>query len=140
MSVINLRSGASGPLTHAQVDQNFSNLNNDKAGYVSGEGGAQTQDTSKSTGVTINKKCGAITLHDESMNADEIKTFTFTNSELGANDILVLNHASGGTAGKYVLNAQVTSGSASINVTNISAGALAEAIVIRFAVIKVVVA
>ena len=140
MSAINLRSGASGPLTHAQVDQNFTNLNNDKAGYVSGEGGADTQNTSKSTGVTINKKCGAITLHNESMSADEIKSFALTNSEVGANDIVVLNHASAGTAGKYALNAQASAGSVSINVTNISAGALSEAIVIRFAVIKVVVA
>jgi hypothetical protein len=49
---------------------------------------------------------------------------------------VVLNHASAGTAGAYTLNAQAAAGSASINVRNVTGGALSEAIVIRFAVIK----
>ena len=43
MSSITLRSASSTPLTHAHVDANFTNLNNDKAGYVAGEGDTQTQ-------------------------------------------------------------------------------------------------
>jgi hypothetical protein len=67
-------------------------------------------------------------------------TFTLTNSTIAATDLLVLNHTSGGTAGSYLLNAQAAAGSASINVRNVTAGALAEAIVIGFAVIKAVTA
>ena len=49
-----------------------------------------------------------------------------------------LRPPSGGTAGAYALNAQCAAGSAAINVRNVTAGNLAEAIVIRFAVIKAV--
>ena len=140
MSTIVTRAGKGSPLTHTEVDANFTNLNTDKAGYITGEGGAVTQATSKSTAVTLNKKCGTVTLNNAALAADAIVSFTLTNSTIAATDVVVLNHASGGTAGKYALNAQAAAGSASINVTNISAGALSEAIVIRFAVIKAVAA
>jgi predicted aconitase with swiveling domain len=68
--------------------------------------------------------------------ADTTVSFTLTNSSIAAGDILVMNHISGGTAGSYLLNAQSAAGSASINVRNITAGSLSEAIVIAFAVIK----
>ena len=140
MSTIVTRAGKGSPLTHTEVDANFTNLNTDKAGYITGEGGTVTQATSKSTAVTLNKKCGTVTMHDAALAADAIVSFTLTNSTIAATDVVVLNHASAGTAGKYALNAQAAAGSASINVTNISAGSLSEAIVIRFAVIKAVTA
>ena len=140
MSTIVTRAGKGSPLTHTEVDANFTNLNTDKAGYITGEGGALTQATSKSTAVTLSKKCGTITMNNAALAADTIVSFTLTNTTIAATDVVVLNHASGGTAGKYALNAQAAAGSASINVTNISAGALSEAIVIRFAVIKAVTA
>ena len=138
MSTIITRAGKGSPLTHTEVDANFTNLNTDKAGYIAGEGGVVTQATSKSTSVTLNKKCGLITLHNAALASNAIVSFTFTNSTIASTDVIALNHASGGTAGKYVLNAQAAAGSASINVTNISSGSLSEAIVIRFAVIKAV--
>ena len=140
MSTIVTRAGKGSPLTHTEVDANFTNLNTDKAGYITGEGGAVTQATSKSTAVTLNKKCGTVTLNNAALAADAIVSFTLTNSTIAETDVVVLNHASAGTAGKYALNAQAAAGSASINVTNISAGSLSEAIVIRFAVIKAVTA
>tara|TARA_X000001382_G_C3121851_1_gene163420 strand:- start:391 stop:813 length:423 start_codon:yes stop_codon:yes gene_type:complete len=140
MSTIVTRAGKGSPLTHTEVDANFTNLNTDKAGYITGEGGAVTQATSKSTAVTLSKKCGTVTMNNAALAADTIVSFTLTNTTIAATDVVVLNHASGGTAGKYALNAQAAAGSASINVTNISAGALSEAIVIRFAVIKAVAA
>ena len=140
MSTIVTRAGKGSPLTHTEVDANFTNLNTDKAGYITGEGGAVTQATSKSTAVTLNKKCGTVTLNNAALAADAIVTFTLTNSTIAATDVVVLNHASAGTAGKYALNAQAAAGSASINVTNISAGSLSEAIVVRFAVVKAVTA
>ena len=139
MSTIVTRAGKGSPLTHTEVDANFTNLNTDKAGYVAGEGGTVTQATSKSTGVTLSKKCGQITMNAAALAADTTVTFTLTNTEVVATDIIVLNHVSGGTAGSYFLNAQAGSGSASINVRNITSGSLSEAIVIGFAIIKAVV-
>tara|TARA_B100000902_G_scaffold184053_1_gene176643 strand:- start:692 stop:1114 length:423 start_codon:yes stop_codon:yes gene_type:complete len=140
MSTIVTRAGKGSPLTHTEVDANFNNLNTDKAGYITGEGGAVTQATSKSTGVTLSKKCGTVTMNNAALAADTLVSFTLTNTTIAATDVIVLNHASAGTAGKYVLNAQAAAGSALITVTNISAGALSEAIVIRFAVVKAVAA
>jgi len=140
MSTIVTRSGKGSPLTHVEVDANFTNLNTDKAGYITGEGGTVTQATSKATAVTLDKKCGQITMNAASLAADTTVTFTLTNSTIAATDLLVLNHVSGGTAGAYLLNAQAAAGSASINVRNVTAGTLAEAIVIGFAVIKAVTA
>ena len=140
MSTIVTRAGKGSPLTHTEVDSNFTNLNTDKAGYITGEGGTVTQATSKATAVTLSKKCGQITMHNASLAADTTVSFTLTNTTIVATDLLVLNHVSGGTAGSYLLNAQCGAGSASINVRNITAGSLGEAIVIGFAVIKAVTA
>jgi hypothetical protein len=105
-------------------------------GYGAGAGGTVTQATDKSTGVTLDTRCGTITLNAATLNADTTASFTLTNSQIAATDVLILNHASDGTAGAYTLNAQAAAGSASINVRNVTAGNLGEAIVIRFAVIK----
>jgi hypothetical protein len=104
-------------------------------GYGAGRG-TVTQATNKSTGVTLNAPCGDITMNGEALAADTTATFTLTNSSITANDALVLNHVSGGTALAYSLNAQAAAGSASVNVRNITAGSLSEAIVIRFSIIK----
>jgi len=108
-------------------------------GYVSG-GGTVTQATSKTTGVTLNTVCGQVTMNAAALAANTTATFTLTNSTIAATDVLILNHVSGGTAGSYLLNAQAAAGSAAINVRNITAASLSEAIVIRFAVIKSVTA
>ena len=135
-----LVAGSSGQVTYNSAGiQSGGNLNYDSStgtfGYGSGRG-TVTQATNKSTGVTLNAPCGAITMNGAALSADTTVSFTLTNSSIAATDLLVLNHISGGTAGSYVLNAQAADGSASINVTNISTGSLSEAIVIGFAVIK----
>jgi hypothetical protein len=104
-------------------------------GYVNGTG-TITQATNKATGVTLNGPSGQITLNGAALAANTTVSFTLTNSSITANDILILNHLSAGTAGSYLLNAQSAAGSASINVRNITAGSLSEAIVIGFAVIQ----
>jgi hypothetical protein len=111
-----------------------------KQGYTTGSGGVVTQATSKATGVTLSKPTGQITLNNAALAADTTVSFTLTNTVIEANDILVMNHISGGTAGSYLLNAQSAAGSTSINVRNITTGSLSEAIVIAFAVIKAVIA
>ena len=109
-----------------------------KQGYATGSGGAVVQSSSKSTGVTLDKSNGQITMDAASLSAATVVSFTLTNSIIEAGDIIVMNHISGGTLGSYIFNASTAAGSASINVSNWTAGALAEAVVIRFAVIKVV--
>jgi hypothetical protein len=104
-------------------------------GYISGAG-TITQATNKATAVTLNSPSGQITLNGAALAADTTVSFTLTNSSITANDVLILNHLSAGTAGSYLLNAQAAAGSASINVRNITSGSLSEAIVIGFAVIK----
>jgi len=111
-----------------------------KHGYATGAGGTVTQATSKATGVTLSKSTGQITLNNAALAADTTVSFTLTNTVIEAGDILIMNHISAGTAGSYLLNAQSAAGSASINVRNITAGSLSEAIVIAFAVIKAVTA
>jgi len=111
-------------------------------GYATGAGGTVTQLTSKSTAVTLNKTCGQITMSNASLAHDTVVSFDLNNTTIAAGDVLILNHVSGGTAGKYLLNAQCGAGLAAINVknTNPTSGALAEAIVIAFVVIKAVTA
>ena len=111
-----------------------------KHGYATGSGGTVTQATSKATGVTLSKSTGQITLNNAALAADTTVSFTLTNTVIEADDILIMNHISAGTAGSYLLNAQSAAGTASINVRNITAGSLSEAIVIAFAVIKAVTA
>jgi hypothetical protein len=111
-----------------------------KQGYATGAGGTVTQVTSKATGVTLSKSTGQITLNAAALASDTTVSFTLTNTVVESGDILIMNHISGGTAGSYLLNAQSAAGSASINVRNITAGSLSEAIVIAFAVIKAVTA
>ena len=107
-----------------------------KLGYTTGSAGTVTQITSKATGVTLNKTNGQITLNNAALASDTTVSFTLTSTSIAAGDVLILNHISGGTAGSYLLNAQSAAGSASINVRNITAASLSEAIVIAYAVIK----
>lgn len=105
-------------------------------GYATGAGGTVTQATSKSTGVTLNKLSGQITMNNAALAADTIVSFVLTNTNIAAGDVLILNHVSGGTPGSYGLNARCGAGSATIDVRNNTAGSLGEAIVIGFVLIK----
>lgn len=101
-------------------------------------GGTVTQATSKSTGVTLDRTCGQITLNNASLAATTSVSFTLTNAEILANDVIVVNIASGATANSYsVLVDAVAAGSCRIQVRNVTGGALAEAVVLNFGVIRV---
>jgi hypothetical protein len=107
------------------------------AGYMSGQGGTVTQATSKSTGVSLSKLCGNITMDAASLAADTAVSFAFTNANIAAGDLLIMSHISGGTLGAYsVTPSSFAAGSCQVNVRNLTAGALAEAIVLRFIIIK----
>lgn len=107
-----------------------------KLGYASGQGGTVTQITSKSTGVTLNRLSGQVTMSNANLAAGTIASFTMSNNTVGSEDNVILNHISGGTLGAYGLNARTGSNSMTIDVRNNTAGDLAEAIVLRFTVIK----
>jgi hypothetical protein len=111
-------------------------LSGEQLGYTSDAQGTVTQATSKSTGVTLNKSAGQITMNNAALGATTNVTFTLTNSFISANDILILNVGSGATAGAYnCWVSGLSAGAATITVRNISAGSLSEAVVINFALI-----
>jgi hypothetical protein len=105
-------------------------------GYTAAAQGTVTQQTNKSTAVTLNKSAGQITMNGAALNATTNVTFTLNNSTISAKDVVVLSVAAGATAGAY--NCWISSkatGSCTITVRNITAGNLSEAVVINFAVI-----
>lgn len=100
-------------------------------------GGVVTQATSKSTGVTLDRRCGQITLNAASLAATTSVGFTLTNSHIKSSDIVVVNIASGATADSYAVTVDaVADGSCRIQLRNVTAGALAEAVVLNVGVIK----
>jgi hypothetical protein len=109
-------------------------------GYATGAGGTVAQATSKSTGVTLNKVTGEITMDAEALAANTVVSFTLTNSAIAAGDYVQVQHVSAGTAGAYNCTALAAAGSATINVRNLTAGSLSEAIVLKYVVIKAVTA
>ena len=106
-------------------------------GYSTGAGGAVTQATSRTTGVTLNKTTGAITLVSAAGSATAA-TFTVTNSTVAATDVIILNQKSG----TDLYDLKVTAVAAgSFNITfNTTGGTTTEQPVFNFAVIKAVAA
>lgn len=72
----------------------------DGIGYSTGAGGAVTQLTSRTTGVTLNKVSGAITMFTAAGSATAA-SFTVTNSAMGADDTVSYAVKSGAT-NKYI--------------------------------------
>jgi len=108
-------------------------------GIGTGFGGAVTQATSKSTGVTLNKKSGVITMNAALLATVTDVSFTFTNSEIGATDVVICNQGSGGTSGAYFCRCiTVAAGSCVIRVLNTTGGSLSEALTINFVVVDAV--
>lgn len=101
-------------------------------------GGTVTQGagSGKATAFTLSKLTGEITLNNAALAADAIASAVWTNTEIGATDVVVFNHVSGGTIGAYVFNAICAAGSATLYVANRSAGSLSDAIVLRYVVFK----
>lgn len=106
-------------------------------GYSAAAQGTVTQATSKSTGVTLNKSAGQITMNNAALAATTNVAFTLTNNLISTNDVLIVNVAGGAaTAGTYnVFTSTLAAGSATIVLRNISAGSLSEAVVINYAII-----
>jgi len=111
-------------------------------GYGTGAGGAVTQATDRTTGVTLSKLTGTITTHNASLAAEAADEFTVTNTTVAVGDVVVVSQRSGSNGGNTnVFVSTVAAGSFKIKVANNNAAAgTAETgpILINFAVIKAV--
>jgi len=97
-------------------------------------GGAVTQVTSRTTGVTLSKTTGAITMFTAAGSATPA-SFTVTNTTVVATDVIVLNIKSG-ASNTYVLSV-TTVAAGSFNITFYTTGGTAsDTPIINFAVIK----
>tara|TARA_R110000868_G_scaffold38788_1_gene135449 strand:- start:460 stop:1065 length:606 start_codon:yes stop_codon:yes gene_type:complete len=106
-------------------------------GYASGAGGTVAQSSSRTTGVTLNKTTGAITLVSAAGSATAA-TFTVTNSTVAATDVIILNQKSGTDLYDLMVTAVATG---SFNITfRTTGGTTTETPTFNFAVIKGVVA
>lgn len=111
--------------------------NSSKIGYNTGAGGATTQGAgAKTNSVTLNRPTGIIVTDNASLAADTSVTFNLSNSVIESEDIVLVSHIAGGTLGSYNFAVAPAAGNANITIRNITAGALAEAITLRFIVVK----
>jgi hypothetical protein len=102
-------------------------------GFVSGAGGAVTQLISRTTGVTLNASCGQITMFSAAGSATAA-SFTVTNSQVSANDVIILNQQTG-TNLYVLLVTNIVAGS--FRITQYTTGGTAtDAPVLNFSVIK----
>jgi hypothetical protein len=105
-------------------------------GYSAAAQGAVTQLTSKSTGVTLNKSAGRITMNAAELAANTAVSFTLTNSLISTNDTIIVNVSGGGTVAAYTTYiSSMTAGSAVITLRNMTGGALSEAVILNYATI-----
>ena len=106
-------------------------------GYSAAAQGTVTQATDKSTGVTLNKSAGRITMNNAALTGATAVSFTLTNSTSSANDAIVVNVSGGGTAAAYTTYiSSMTAGSAVVTLRNLTAStSLSEAVVLNFAII-----
>jgi hypothetical protein len=102
-------------------------------GYATGAGGTVTQGTSRTTGVTLDKTSGAITLFSAA-GTTSATTFTVTNSTVAATDVIILNQKSGTDLYDLMVT---TVAAGSFNITfRTTGGTTTEQPVFNFAVIK----
>jgi hypothetical protein len=108
-------------------------------GYSAAAQGAVTQLTDKSTAVTLNKSAGRITMNNAALASNTAVSFTLNNSLISASDTIIVCISSvttGSTAGAYTSYvSNMTTGSASITLRNLSGTSYSEAVIINYAVI-----
>lgn len=103
-------------------------------GYTSG--GAVTQATNKSTGVTLNQAAGQITTTNASLAGGAEVSFTVTNDKVAATDVVAISLQSGASTGTYIVSiSAVAAGSFDVTLSNVGSTA-GEALVLNYAVIK----
>jgi hypothetical protein len=108
-------------------------------GYSTAAQGTVTQLTDKSTAVTLNKSAGRITMNNAALAGSTAVSFTLNNSLISTNDTIIVCVSSvttGSTAGAYTSYvSNMTAGSASITLRNLSSTSYSEAVIINYAII-----
>jgi len=109
-------------------------------GLVTGNsvGGTVTQATSKTTGVTLNKPSGSITMNSAALANGAVANFVLTNSCMSLDDFaLVILNSGASNSNNYRIEADSkAAGALGIRITNISGSSKSEAVVIDFLIIK----
>lgn len=128
-----------GNLTTTTAGINNLNVSGNIAYNAATNNATVTQLTSKSTAVTCNGRTGQITTAASSLAKGAAVTFTVNNSYVtSATDIPVVAFQNGATADSYAVSVtRVQPGSFNITITNNGVGALADTIIINFAIIRV---
>jgi hypothetical protein len=109
-------------------------------GYDIGAGGTVTQLTSKSTPVTLNKMCGTIITMADSVAAGVIFEFNLNNSNIAITDMVIVTVTTSANAAAYTVTTRgYAAGVCIVSLRNNSAGALADALTIKFIIIKSVI-
>ncbi len=128
---------SSGTITGGNLFSNGyirSNSATSPIGYTTGAGGTVTQITSRTTGVTLDKTTGAITLFAAAPAVGTWVSFTVTNSAVAATDIPHVAFKSG--TNTYIGHVTtVAAGSFQVSFTSI-AGTASDSPVINFAIFK----
>lgn len=103
-------------------------------------GGAVTQATNRTTGVTLNTLSGTITTNNASLAAETAAVFTVTNNTIFVDDVVLVAIQSGSNGGNTTVSiTTIAAGSFQVTVANQNAaGGTAEtgAILINFIVMK----
>jgi len=109
-------------------------------GYSSAAQGTVTQATDKSTGVTLNKSAGRITMNNAALSAGTAVSFILTNSLISINDTIIVcvsSNTTGSALGAYTTYVSyLAAGSALITLRNLTAAtSYSEAVIINFSII-----
>jgi hypothetical protein len=112
----------------------------EEIGYSAAAQGTVTQLTDKSTGVTLNKSAGQITMNNAALAGATAVSFILTNSTISAKDTMIVNvgsNTTGSAAGAYVVYVSyMVAGSALITLRNLTAAtSYSEAVVLNFSII-----
>jgi len=109
-------------------------------GYSAAAQGTVTQATDKSTGVTLNKSAGRITMNNAALAGATAVSFILTNNLISANDTIVVcisSNTTGSLAGAYTTYVSyLATGSALITLRNLTAAtSYSEAVIINYSII-----
>ena len=109
-------------------------------GYSAAGQGAVTQLTDKSTGVTLNKSAGRITMNNAALAVATAVSFVLTNSLISINDTIIVcvsSNTTGSALGAYTTYVSyLAAGSALITLRNLTAStSYSEAVIINYSII-----
>jgi hypothetical protein len=112
----------------------------EQLGYAASAQGTVTQLTDKSTGVTLNKSAGRITMNAAALAGSTAVSFILTNSIISANDTMIVcvaSNTTGSAAGAYTTYVSyLAAGSALITLRNLTVStSYSEAVIINFCII-----